>query len=127
MEFVPLKILLAEDNLMNQLIATKVFDSIGYKLDIADNGLKAVEKAKEQHYDLIFMDIQMPEMDGLEAAKHILSDMNGYIAPTIIAMTANAMKEDEEECLKAGMKDFISKPFTIDQIQKTIHRWSNNN
>ncbi len=124
LEFVPLRILLAEDNMMNQLIATKVFDTLGYKLDIADNGLKAVEKTKAQHYDLIFMDIQMPEMDGLEAARQILSAVNGAKPPTIIAMTANAMKEDEEECFKAGMKDFISKPFTIESIQKTIQRWS---
>lgn len=123
--FLPMDILLVEDNQINQLVASKIFETIGYTVDIADNGAEAIQKAKEKLYHLIFMDIQMPVMDGLQATKAILSDFDNHeIVPTIIAMTANAMKEDEEECRNAGMKDFISKPFTIDALKSTIAKWS---
>jgi signal transduction histidine kinase len=118
----PLRILLAEDNKMNQLIARRIFEKIGYPVDIADNGLLAIKKLEEQQYDLIFMDIQMPEMDGLQATRYIL-DKYGDSAPTIIAMTANVMSENELECKQAGMKDFLSKPFTIDRLETIIHKW----
>jgi signal transduction histidine kinase/CheY-like chemotaxis protein len=124
-DLVPLNILLVEDNQINQLVASRIFETIGYTVDMADNGAEAIEKAKAVSYDLIFMDIQMPEVDGIEATKAILSNYTDQeSAPTIIAMTANAMKEDEEECRSAGMKDFISKPFTIDALKTMIARWS---
>ena len=77
---------------------------------------------QQKAYDLIFMDIQMPEMDGLEAARYIIKKYEDS-APPIIAMTANVLSEDEQECKLAGMKDFISKPFTIERLEKIIHKW----
>lgn len=119
----PLKILLAEDNKMNQLIAGKIFSKIGYKIDIADNGKIAIDMLAKKQYDLIFMDIQMPEMDGLQAAQHIIS-IYGNNAPPIIAMTANVLSEDEINCKQAGMLDFISKPFTIERLEHVIQKWA---
>jgi len=118
-----IEILLAEDNKMNQMIAKKIFGKIGYDIDLADNGRSAVEMMEKKSYDLVFMDIQMPEMDGLEAASYILKKY-GKSAPPIIAMTANVMSEDESKCREAGMKDFISKPFTIERLEKVIRKWS---
>lgn len=117
------KILVAEDNTMNQLIITRLFESLGYKIDLAENGKQALAMAKQTGYDFIFMDIQMPEMDGFEATKRILQSNTPDSAPIIIAMTANAMKEDEEMCLAAGMKDFISKPVFLDTLKSTLKKW----
>lgn len=118
-----LKILVAEDNGMNQLLAKKMFSKIGYPIEIANNGKEAFDKARLNHYDIIFMDIHMPEMDGLEAAHAILqSDMS--IKPIIVAMTANVVKEAEADCLAAGMKDIITKPFTIDQLRTILTKWT---
>ncbi|MFI5138461.1 MAG: ATP-binding protein [Sphingobacteriales bacterium] len=125
-QYRPLNILLAEDNKMNQLIADKTFKKIGYDIDIADNGKMAVEMLGNKAYDLIFMDIQMPEMDGLEAARQIIEKYKDN-APPIIAMTANVLSEDEQECKQAGMKDFISKPFTIERLENVIHKWTRQN
>ncbi len=121
-----LNILLAEDNKMNQLIAAKTFKKIGHEIDIADNGLIAVEMVSRKNYDLIFMDIQMPVMDGLQATEHII-DIYGEDSPPIIAMTANVLSEDEDKCKSAGMKDFISKPFTIDRLEDIIYKWAYEN
>jgi signal transduction histidine kinase/ActR/RegA family two-component response regulator len=117
------KILVAEDNTMNQLIITRLFESLGYTIDLAENGKQAVAMAKKTLYDFIFMDIQMPEMDGLEATERILGFYNNGTAPVIIAMTANAMKEDEDMCLNAGMKDFISKPVFLETLKGTLQKW----
>jgi CheY-like chemotaxis protein/two-component sensor histidine kinase len=122
-QFRPLQVLLAEDNKMNQLIAGKIFNKIGYKIDIADNGKIAVAMVDEKKYDLIFMDLQMPEMDGLQAATIILNKY-GESAPPIIAMTANVLSEDEVKCREVGMKDFVSKPFTIDRLENVIAKWA---
>jgi signal transduction histidine kinase len=119
----PLKILLAEDNKMNQLIASKIFKKVGYSIDIAENGLDAISMSDKQRYDLIFMDIQMPEMDGLQATRNIIKKQ-GKSAPPIIAMTANVLSEDENECTMAGMKDFVSKPFTFERLESVIHKWT---
>ncbi len=121
-QYRPLNILLAEDNKMNQLIAGKTFKKIGYDIDIADNGKIALDMLNKKAYDLIFMDIQMPEMDGLDAARHIIEKYKDN-APPIIAMTANVLSEDEQECKLAGMKDFVSKPFTIERLEKVVHKW----
>ena len=118
----PLTILLVEDNKMNQLVAGRIFEKIGYKIDFADNGQIALDMVAEKNYDLIFMDIQMPVMDGLQATKHII-EKYGDNTPPIIAMTANVLSENEAECREAGMKDFLSKPFTIDRLKSIIHRW----
>jgi CheY-like chemotaxis protein len=122
-QYRPLQILLAEDNKMNQFIAGKTFKKIGYSIDIADNGRIAIEMMEHNTYDLIFMDIQMPEMDGLQAAKYII-DTYGDSTPPIIAMTANVLSEDELKCKQAGMVDFVSKPFTIDRLEKVIQKWT---
>jgi signal transduction histidine kinase/ActR/RegA family two-component response regulator len=121
-EYRPLHILLAEDNKMNQIIARKIFEKIGYAIDLAENGKIAVNMMEEKNYDLIFMDIQMPEMNGLQAARHIIEKHKDN-APPIIAMTANALSEDEEECRQAGMQDFISKPFTIERLENVVRKW----
>jgi signal transduction histidine kinase/CheY-like chemotaxis protein len=118
----PLTILLVEDNKMNQLVAGRIFEKIGYKIDFADNGQIALDRVAEKNYDLIFMDIQMPVMDGLQATKFII-EKYGDNTPPIIAMTANVLSENEAECREAGMKDFLSKPFTIDRLKSIIHRW----
>ncbi|TAF03063.1 MAG: response regulator [Nostocales cyanobacterium] len=115
----PLSILVAEDNLVNQKIAEKLFQKIGYKIDIAVNGCEVLNYLKYKFYDVIFMDIQMPELDGIEATKEIYQ-LWGANRPYIIAMTANAMTGDREDCLAAGMDDYISKPVKIEAIFRAI-------
>lgn len=122
-EIKPLKMLVAEDNNMNQLLATKMFKKIGYIIEIANNGKEAVEMTAKYDYDLVFMDIHMPEMDGIEATEKILHSGKEKI-PIIIAMTANAVKEAEAEYLELGMKDIVTKPFTIEQLRKVLEKWT---
>ena len=122
-EIKPLKMLVAEDNNMNQLLATKMFKKIGYIIEIANNGKEAVEMTAKYDYDLVFMDIHMPEMDGIEATQRILNSGRAKV-PIIIAMTANAVKEAEAEYLQLGMKDIVTKPFTIDQLRKVLEKWA---
>jgi len=117
------KILVAEDNIMNQMIITRLFQNLGYAIEMADNGKKALHMAQQNNYDIIFMDVQMPEMDGIEATQRRLSHFNDSKEPVIIAMTANAMKEDEDECRRAGMKDFLPKPIFLNALQRKIHQW----
>ena len=123
-EFKPLNILVADDNMMNQVIAAKIFEKIGYIVDVAEDGRDAVDKSNQKKYDLIFMDIQMPEMNGIDASVQILNKFSDEVKPIIIAMTANSMAEDKDACYHAGMKDFVTKPFTIMQIKQMIQRWS---
>lgn len=118
----PFRILLAEDNLVNAKYMSKVLERLGYQIELAQNGQIAVEKVAEQSFDLIFMDMQMPVMGGLDATKHILQSSVEH-APLIIALTANAMEKDRQECLEAGMVDFVSKPVKIEQIRQVIVRW----
>lgn len=117
-ELFPLKILIAEDNPVNQKLANLLLRKLGYEPEIASNGLEAVEMHQKNHYDLILMDVQMPEMDGLEATRTI-RNWKG-VQPTIIAMTANAMQEDRELCLEAGMNDYISKPFKTEILKEAL-------
>ncbi|MFH0892983.1 MAG: tetratricopeptide repeat protein [Bacteroidota bacterium] len=119
-----LSVLLVEDNLINQKVAMFSLEKLGYHADIAENGLIAVEKFTEKIYDLILMDVQMPEMDGYEATKRIreIERNNSQLKPAkIIAMTAHAMKEDMEQCFQAGMDAYISKPFKLDDLEKAIN------
>ncbi|MBL7700400.1 MAG: response regulator [Chitinophagaceae bacterium] len=118
----PLRILLAEDNPINQLLATKMLNTIGYEPVKAENGLQVIDLLKSERFDMILMDVQMPEMDGLEATKIIRS--KNSIQPVIIAMTANAMQSDQEECLKAGMDDYLSKPVRVDTLKSMIEKWA---
>jgi signal transduction histidine kinase/ligand-binding sensor domain-containing protein/DNA-binding response OmpR family regulator len=118
-----LRILLAEDNVVNQKVAVRTLERLGYRTDLASNGLEALEAIHRQTYDIILMDVHMPEMDGLEATKKIVASMSAVERPKIIAMTANAMQGDREECLSAGMDDYISKPFSIEEIQMVLAKW----
>lgn len=122
-EKLPLKILVAEDNLINQKLAVRLLQQMGYSADVASNGLEVLEALNRQHYEIVFMDIQMPEMDGLEATKHILKNRKLELRPKIIAMTANVMQGDREICLEAGMNDYIGKPILIEEVQKALIKW----
>jgi len=116
----PLKILLAEDNRINQKLALRILEKLGYSADLAENGLEAVEAHKRESYDVILMDVQMPEMDGFEATQRIRKISGSPIRPFIIAMTANAMKGDRERCLAAGMNDYISKPIKLENLVRSL-------
>ncbi len=112
----PMKILLAEDNAINQKLAVRLLERMGYRIDVVANGIEAVQSIKRQHYDLILMDVQMPEMDGLEATRMIRRKIATNIQPRIVAMTANAMQGDREACLAAGMNDYLSKPIQVKEL-----------
>ena len=118
----PLQLLLAEDNPFNQAVATAILGKLGYQFDIAENGEQVLEKLKEKTYDVILMDVQMPEMDGLEATRIIRETLT--IQPVIVAMTANAMQEDKEECLRAGMNDYLSKPINLEELILLLQKWA---
>lgn len=111
--------LLAEDNQINQLVAIKMLENIGINLDVAANGKEAVKLVFERDYDFVLMDVQMPEIDGLEATE-LIRQNEKIKQPYIIAMTANAMEEDRQSCLKAGMNDFLSKPLTLENIYTAL-------
>ncbi|WP_299077709.1 GAF domain-containing protein [uncultured Ruegeria sp.] len=116
----PLRILLAEDNLVNQKLALRLLEQMGYRADLASNGAEAVESVARQRYDVILMDVQMPEMDGLEASRRINAAFPGNNRPRIVAMTANAMQGDREMCLEAGMDDYIAKPIRVPSLVETL-------
>lgn len=108
------KLLLVEDNLVNQKVAAAMLGKLGYKPDIANNGKEALMLLNEHDYDLVFMDCQMPVMDGFEATRAIRAGVGGGNSRiTVIALTANAMKEDQEACYAAGMTDYLSKPIQM--------------
>jgi CheY-like chemotaxis protein len=117
----PLRILIAEDNAVNQKLAIRMLEQMGYRADLASNGLEAIESITRQPYDVIFMDVQMPEMDGLEATRKIRV-MGEFTQPRIVAMTANAMQGDRELCLAAGMDDYISKPIRVNELVDALMR-----
>lgn len=119
-----LKILIAEDNTINQRIIKKMFSKIGMEVDIAQDGLEALSMSAEQDYDLIFMDMQMPHMDGIEATEILVKRQSFNSRPLIIAMTANAMQSDRELCLGVGMDDFMTKPLKVDDIKLIIRKWN---
>jgi CheY-like chemotaxis protein len=112
----PLRILVAEDNVVNQKLALRLLQQMGYRADVASNGIEAIESIERQPYDVVLMDVQMPEMDGLTAAREINRRWPDGTRPRIVAMTANAMQGDREECLAAGMDDYVTKPIRVDQL-----------
>ena len=119
------RILLAEDNPVNQKVAKRVLAHLGYEADIVNNGVEAINAIADKAYDLIIMDIQMPEMDGLEATKYIRNRESELQLPaiTIIAMTANATADDQNICRDAGMDDYISKPIDIERLKNILQRY----
>jgi len=118
----PLRILLAEDNVVNQKLALRILQQMGYRADVASNGLEAVESVQRQVYDVVLMDVQMPEMDGLDAAREICSRWGPRERPRIVAMTANAMQGDREMCLAAGMDDYMTKPIRVERLVEALNR-----
>jgi signal transduction histidine kinase/CheY-like chemotaxis protein len=121
-ERLPLHILLAEDNAVNQKLALLMLERLGYQAVLAGNGNEVLEALRRQNFDLILMDVQMPEMDGLEAARRIRAEFPSEIQPRIVAMTANAMKEDRDACLSTGMEDYISKPIRVGQLVASLSK-----
>jgi CheY-like chemotaxis protein len=118
----PLRILLAEDNLVNQKLALTVLKKMGYIADLAANGLEVLDALERQKYDVVFMDVQMPEMDGIETTENIVKRYPVKDRPFIVAMTANAMEGDKERCLQAGMNDYVPKPIRLDAVREVIER-----
>jgi CheY-like chemotaxis protein len=117
----PLRVLLAEDNAMNQKLALRLLSLMGLEAEVAGNGLEVVAAAAREPFDVILMDVQMPELDGLEATRRIRA-AGGASRPWIIAMTANAMEGDREACLAAGMDDYVSKPIRPAELSAAIRR-----
>jgi CheY-like chemotaxis protein/anti-sigma regulatory factor (Ser/Thr protein kinase) len=115
-----LRILLAEDNVVNQKLALRMLQQMGYRADLASNGIEAIECVARQTYDVVLMDVQMPEMDGLEASRRITARWSAGRRPRIVAMTANAMQGDREMCLAAGMDDYLSKPIRLDELVEAL-------
>ena len=118
----PLRILLAEDNVVNQKLALRLLQQMGYRADVASNGIEAIECVQRQPYDVVLMDVQMPEMDGLEASRRITAKWKAGERPHIVAMTANAMQGDREACLAAGMDDYVTKPIRVDVLVEALLR-----
>jgi len=118
---IPLRILLAEDNPVNQKVAIRMLERMGYRLDAVGNGLEVLEALRRQTYDIVLMDVQMPEMNGLDATRQIISHW-GSERPWITALTAGAMKENRDECRDAGVDDFLTKPINVQELEEALQR-----
>jgi PAS domain S-box-containing protein len=119
----PLQILVVDDGLVNQKLASYMFAKLGYEIDLASNGCECIKKLSTKPYDVILMDMQMPEMDGLSATKIIRKDLTQQSQPWIVALTANALTEDREKCLAAGMDDYISKPVRMPEVIRAFEKF----
>jgi signal transduction histidine kinase/HPt (histidine-containing phosphotransfer) domain-containing protein/BarA-like signal transduction histidine kinase len=119
----PLRLLLADDNPINQKVGLSVLNKLGYRADVANNGLEVLKALEAKVYDMVFLDVQMPEMDGLEAARLICERWPVDKRPCIVAMTGNALMGDREKCLAAGMDDYISKPVRVVELQAALEKW----
>jgi signal transduction histidine kinase/DNA-binding response OmpR family regulator len=117
-----LRILLAEDNAVNQKVALRLLDQLGYRADVASNGLEALQALEQRAYDVVLMDVQMPELDGLDASRLICERWPAEVRPRIIAMTANVLPEDREACFAAGMDDYVAKPIRPDELVEALRR-----
>jgi signal transduction histidine kinase/HPt (histidine-containing phosphotransfer) domain-containing protein/BarA-like signal transduction histidine kinase len=120
----PLRVLLADDNPINQKVGLSVLRRLGYRADLANNGVEVLKALDQKAYDVLFLDVQMPEMDGLQAAREICQKWPADKRPRIIAMTGNALVGDREKCLQAGMDDYISKPVRVAELQAALERWA---
>ncbi len=118
----PLRILVADDNLVNQKVVRRLLERWGYHPDVAQNGLEVLDAVQRARYDLILLDVQMPEMDGIEAARRICSKWTADERPQLIALTAGAFKEDRERCIEAGMDGFLTKPLNVAELQSALER-----
>jgi PAS domain S-box-containing protein len=118
----PLRILLAEDNVVNQKVALRLLGQMGYRADVAANGLEAIDAVARQTYDVVLMDVQMPELDGFEASREINRRWPGARRPRIVAMTANALQGDRELCAAAGMDDYVAKPIRVEELVAALER-----
>jgi PAS domain S-box-containing protein len=116
----PLRILVVEDNEVNQRVALRMLSSFGYQADLAGNGLEAVDAVRRQTYDLLLMDVQMPEMDGLEATRSIVRTSDPPQRPRIVAMSASAMREDVDAALASGMDDYVVKPIAVSALRSVL-------
>jgi PAS domain S-box-containing protein len=119
---VAMRVLVAEDNAVNRQLALALLGKLGYQADVVENGREALDALDRQAYDVVLMDVQMPELDGLEATRRIRDRFRSEEGPTIIAMTANAMEGDREECLAAGMDDYLGKPIRVDELSRALAR-----
>ncbi len=120
---IPLKILVAEDNEINQRLFVHILRQLGYVGRVVSTGVEVLRELENQSYDLIFMDVHMPEMDGLEASRNIVNKWSAEERPKIIALTADAMQGDREKCIEAGMDDYLAKPIRIDDVRKILEQW----
>jgi CheY-like chemotaxis protein len=118
----PLRILVADDNLINQKVATRLLERWGYRPDVVSNGLEVLDALRRQHYDVVLLDVQMPEMDGLEAARRIRAENDPARRPFLLALTAGAMKEDRDKCAAAGMDAYLSKPLNVHELQTSLEK-----
>jgi signal transduction histidine kinase/ligand-binding sensor domain-containing protein/DNA-binding response OmpR family regulator len=118
----PMRILIAEDNPINQQLITHILEKLGYQVEVAENGQETIDRLAHRDFDLIFMDVQMPVMDGLEATRTIRR--THLTSPVIIALTADAQEKDRQECLAAGMQDFLSKPMQLDRLIGLLKKWA---
>jgi PAS domain S-box-containing protein len=122
-EKLPLSILIAEDNPANQKLLLRVLQQLGYEADLAENGLQVVAAVDKKRYDVLFMDVHMPDVDGLEASRTIVNKYEQHDRPVIVAVTADALQGDRDKCIQAGMDDYITKPIRIADIQDVLERW----
>ncbi len=118
----PLRILIAEDNPVNQRVAVRLLERMGYRPDLASNGVEALDAVHRQPYDVVLMDVQMPEMDGLEASRRIAAELAADHRPRLIALTANALKGDRQRCIDAGMDDYLAKPLDLVELREALLR-----
>ena len=113
---------MAEDNAINQKVAVRLLQRMGYRPDVASNGLEALDAVHRQRYDVVLMDVQMPEMDGLEAARRITSQYEANQRPRLVALTANVLKGDQQLCIEAGMDDYLAKPLDLILLRDALLR-----
>ncbi|MBE9217020.1 response regulator [Plectonema cf. radiosum LEGE 06105] len=116
----PLQILLVEDYTTNQRMITLMLEQMGYQADVANNGLEALTAMRRQPYDVVFMDMQMPQMDGMTATQYICQECEPSVRPRIIALTASVILRDKENYLASGIDDFLAKPFRIEQLMQVL-------
>jgi CheY-like chemotaxis protein len=117
-----LRVIVADDNPVNRKVAVSFLKRLGYRADATDNGMDLLERLRRDVYDVVFMDVQMPEMDGLEATRRIRRELPKARQPRIVAMTAAAFPEDRARCLDAGMDDYVAKPVGMDELSAVLRR-----